>query len=79
MFDFMETWSWFCDGKGLICHIPHHCAIFWTNIFALSPCVHLIAEFISKVIELYFNNQNMPFYRWSADSGAEVLDEMFRY
>ena len=31
-----------------------------------------------KVVELFFNNKNLPFYRWSANSGAEILDEMFR-
>ena len=38
MFDFMDAWSWFCDVIRLICHTPHLCAIFLTNIMLLGTC-----------------------------------------
>ena len=35
MFDFMDIRSWSCDVIRLICHTPHICTIFLTNIMLL--------------------------------------------
>ena len=38
----------------------------------------MAAVHVVKVVELFFNNKNLPFFRWSANGGAKILDEMFR-
>ena len=35
----VDNGSWSGDVMGLICHTPHLCAIFLTNILILCPCV----------------------------------------
>ena len=39
MFDLVDNGSWSGDVMGLICHTPHLCGIFLTNILILCPCV----------------------------------------
>ena len=38
MFDLVDNGSWSRDVMGLICHTPHLCTIFLTNILLLCPC-----------------------------------------
>ena len=40
LFDLVENGSWSRDDMGLICHTPHLCTIFKTNILWLCPCVY---------------------------------------
>ena len=39
LFDLTDNGICSSDARGLICHIPHLCAIFQTNNVGLGPCV----------------------------------------
>ena len=50
LFDLTENCFCSCDARGLICHIPHLCAIFQSNNVGLGPCVVIFAQSLrSKV------------------------------
>ena len=50
MFNFMDTWSWSGDVICLICHTPHLCANFLTNIMLLGTCGMTSWEFHRLVL-----------------------------
>ena len=65
MIDFVETWSRSCDVIHLICHNPHLCTIFLTNIITGHLCKILL--FLK------------PFAFWALAIGLSFYQGTFAY